>query len=244
MKKVHLMLMAMMGAVMAGTTQGASPDEVLKGIHWYGQGSVKIAMGGKSVYIDPIQLKTKDSASIILLTHSHPDHLSLEDVAKIISPQTVVIAPSDCARQIESRFKMKVKVVKPGTTVTLPGIKIDAVPAYNIVKTKCHPRESQWVGYVISLGGVTIYHAGDTERIPEMKKLTVDIALVPLGQTYTMETVRDAADAVLDVKAKIAIPIHYGQYEGKAEDAQEFARLLKDQVKVVLKEREATVTGF
>jgi L-ascorbate metabolism protein UlaG (beta-lactamase superfamily) len=233
-----MMLIAMMDGAINGTTRGLTLEEVLKGIHWYGQGSIKIAVEGKIVYIDPFQLKSKDSADIILITHPHSDHLSLGDIAKIITPETVVIAPQDCARQIDNRFKTMVKVVKPGTTVNLQGVQIETVPAYNIVKTKCHPQENQWVGYVISLGGVRIYHAGDTERIPEMTKLTADIALVPLGRTYTMETVRDAADAVLDVKAKIAIPVHYGQYEGQAEDAQEFARLLKDQVKVALKERE------
>jgi L-ascorbate metabolism protein UlaG (beta-lactamase superfamily) len=94
------------------------------------------------------------------------------------------------------------------------------------------------VGYIVKVEGVRIYHAGDTERIPEMKKITADIILVPLGQTYTMNSVKDAADSAIDVKASIAIPMHYGQYEGKDSDAVKFAELLKGKIKVIIKERE------
>jgi L-ascorbate metabolism protein UlaG (beta-lactamase superfamily) len=119
---------------------------------------------------------------------------------------------------------------------TVGNIQIEAVPAYNIVKTNYHPKEKKYVGYIITVEGVRIYHAGDTERIPEMKEFTCDIVLLPLGQTYTMNTVEEAAEAALDVKAKFAIPIHYGMYEGKMEDAIKFAELLKDKIQVVIQE--------
>ncbi|MCK4836639.1 MAG: MBL fold metallo-hydrolase, partial [Candidatus Aminicenantes bacterium] len=99
-------------------------------------------------------------------------------------------------------------------------------------------KENQWVGYILTIDGIRIYHAGDTERIPEMKNFSCDIALLPLGQTYTMNSVKEAAEAAIDVKAKIAIPIHYGLYEGKTQDAVEFQNILKDKIKVIIKEKE------
>lgn len=240
MKKMRFWLFALTLAVLGSVAWGASPDKMVDRIHWYGQASLRIdAAPGKKVFIDPLLLKEKDSASVILITHSHEDHLSLDDLAKIIDKQTVVVAPQDCVATIEKRFpETKVKSVEPGVKMDLPGVKIEAVPAYNIVKTQFHAQEKKWVGYIVTVEGVKIYYAGDTERIPEMKQMTADIALVPLGQTYTVGSVKEATEVVMDVKAKIAIPVHYGLYEGKDEDAQEFARLLKDKVKVVIKDKD------
>jgi L-ascorbate metabolism protein UlaG (beta-lactamase superfamily) len=112
------------------------------------------------------------------------------------------------------------------------------VPAYNVVKTNYHPKGNKWVGYILTIDGVKIYHAGDTERIPEMQEFTCDIVMLPLGQTYTMNSVEEAAEATLDVQAKIAIPIHYGMYEGTVEDAKKFQELLKNKVQVVIQTQE------
>jgi L-ascorbate metabolism protein UlaG (beta-lactamase superfamily) len=122
--------------------------------------------------------------------------------------------------------------------MNIDGILIEAVPAYNIVKTNFHPKANNWVGYILTIDKIRIYHTGDTERIPEMKNMACDIILLPLGQTYTMNSVEEAAEATLDVKAKIAIPIHFGLYEGKAEDAQKFQALLKVKVKVIIKQKQ------
>ena len=126
-------------------------------------------------------------------------------------------------------------MLKPGAQKIVAGVKVEAVPAYNVVKTNFHPKSNNWVGFVITISNVKIYHAGDTERIPEMKDIECDIALLPLGQTYTMNSVKDAADAAIDVKARIAIPIHYGLYEGKEEDARKFKELLAGKVDVIIK---------
>ena len=107
-----------------------------------------------------------------------------------------------------------------------------------MTKTQFHPKANNWVGYLLTIDGVKIYHFGDTERIPEMKNIVCDIALLPLGQKYTMNSVQEAADAALDARAKIAIPIHYGLYEGKAADADAFAALLKGKITVVIKPNE------
>ncbi|MBI4645040.1 MAG: MBL fold metallo-hydrolase [Bacteroidia bacterium] len=189
------------------------------------------------IYIDPYQLKTTEKADIILITHSHYDHLSLDDIAMIKDEKTTFIAPKDAADKIEARFKTKVTILEPGQKTNIGNINIEAVAAYNPDK-QYHPKANKWVGYIFTINGVKIYHAGDTGRIPEMKNITCDIALLPLGQTYTMTTVEDAVLSAGDVHAKIAIPIHYGLYEGKAEDAVTFKNSLSGKVEVVIKQKE------
>jgi L-ascorbate metabolism protein UlaG (beta-lactamase superfamily) len=105
-----------------------------------------------------------------------------------------------------------------------------------VVKTNYHPKENNWIGYIIDVDGVLVYHAGDTERIPEMRNMIVDIALLPLGQTYTMNSVEEAAEAAIDINPSIAVPIHYGMYEGSVEDALKFKELLAGKVEVVILE--------
>ena len=212
--------------------------DMVNNIHWLGQSTVKISVPGKTIYIDPFQIKKTDQANIILITHSHSDHLSPEDIAKVSSEQTIIIAPRDCLEQIKNIAKDKTVISEPGLKKQLGNILIEAVPAYNVVKTNFHPRANNWVGYVMTLDGIKIYHAGDTERIPEMKGFECDIALLPLGQTYTMNSVKEAAEAAIDVKSKVAIPIHYGLYEGQNQDAREFKSLLKDKIKVIIKKKE------
>ena len=217
----------------------ATPEEMLEKIHWFGQATVKIEMGEKSLYIDPFQLEKGDPADIILITHAHQDHFSPNDIRKVMKDATVFFAPKDVAAKLRKQFeKATVIAVEPGMTQQQDGLTIEVVPAYNVTKTQNHPKANSWVGYVLTIDGVKIYHSGDTERIPEMKNIACDIALLPLGQTYTMNSVQEAADAALDVKAKIAIPIHYGLYEGKKEDADAFAALLKDKINVVIKPNE------
>lgn len=210
--------------------------KIIEQIEWLGQASVRIRYNETTIYIDPFHLKENDIADITFLTHSHYDHLSIEDIQKIADDKTIIYAPFDCVpRLLDAGFKNVLDVV-PGSKEKIEGLEFEAVPAYNIKKTTFHPKGNRWVGYIIEWDGVRIYHMGDTERIPEMKEINCDIVLVPLGQTYTMNSVEEAADAVLDVKAKIAIPIHYGLYEGTKEDALKFKDLLENKVEVMIKE--------
>lgn len=212
--------------------------DMVDNIHWLGQATIKISIPGKTIYIDPYQIKNPDQADIILITHSHGDHLSLEDIAKVSSDKTIIMAPNDCLKQLKDITMDKTIVSEPGIKKQFKGIHIEAVPAFNMVKTNFHPKSNRWVGYILTLNGIKIYHAGDTEKIPEMKNFQCDIALLPLGQTYTMNSVKEAAEAALDVKARVAIPIHYGLYEGQESDAREFKELLKNKIKVIIKEKE------
>lgn len=241
MKRLIIYSMALLGLFIfqsVASSKEVTPDEMVKNIHWLGQAAVKIMAGEKVIFIDPYQISEKDKADIILISHSHRDHFSTNDISKIHKENTMFIAPKDCKKTIGDLFKTDVTVLEPGMSTKVGDVLIEAVPAYNTIKTHYHPKKNRWVGYILTIDGVRIYHAGDTERIPEMKNFTCDIAMLPLGQTYTMNSVEEATEAAMDVKAKIAIPIHYGMYEGTAEDAEKFKKILRDKVKVIIKEKE------
>lgn len=209
-------------------------EALAESIQWFGQASIKIQYSGKTIYIDPFRIKLSDTADIIFITHPHFDHYSEEDIKKIATTDTVIFCPNELVESTKKLELAKVYGVAPGFETEWKGICIKAVPAYNIIKSDKHLREKKWVGYVLTLGHVIIYHAGDTEKIPEMKSISCDIILIPLGQTYTMNTVDDAVNAVLDTDASIAIPIHFGMYEGKVEDAELFKRKLAGRVDVII----------
>lgn len=195
-------------------------------IQWLGQAAVRIDYLGRAIYIDPYQLKSEGKADLVLITHDHQDHLSLQDIAKIAGPETRFVVAGACVDKLQQAGYKNVLSVAPGSNITLFGMGISAVPAYNLSK-QMHPKSKNYVGFVIDFGGIKLYHTGDTERIPEMKEIRCDIIMLPLGQTYTMNSVEEAAGAVLDTKARIAIPIHYGMYEGTEEDARKFGELMK-----------------
>lgn len=216
--------------------QKINPEEVLRfasAIGWLGQATVRIHHNGKVIYIDPYQLKATDKADLILITHDHNDHLSLPDIAKIAGPETRLVVAAACREKLEQAGYKNIQTVSPGSEITVMDLMISAVPAYNITKPM-HPKNKGYVGYVIDFGGIRVYHTGDTERVPEMKEIRCDIILVPLGQKYTMNSVEDAVEAVTDTGASVAIPIHYGLYEGSVEDAQKFTELLKSKNVTVL----------
>ena len=196
-------------------------------IHWLGHDTFRIE-GEQLIYTDPFNIKKKDKADIILITHEHRDHCSPEDVKKIQGPDTIIVTPGDCA----VKLKGNIKIVKPGDKIEVRGVKIEAVPSYNTNK-QFHTKDRGWVGYVFTVKGQRIYIAGDTDRIPEMKNIRTDIALLPVSGTYVM-TADEAAQAALDIKPKVAIPMHYGSIVGTKEDAQKFAEKLKGKIEVVI----------
>jgi L-ascorbate metabolism protein UlaG (beta-lactamase superfamily) len=209
--------------------QTKKPDEILafaKTIRWLGQATVRFVYQGHVIYIDPYQLNSSDSADLILITHDHGDHLSLPDIARIARGTTRFVAAEACTDKLKKAGYNNILSISPGSKITLLGLGITAVPAYNLTK-QMHPKSKNFVGFVIDFDGIQVYHTGDTERIPEMKEIRCDIILLPLGQTYTMNSVEEAVGALLDTKATVAIPIHWGLYEGSAEDAGKFGELLK-----------------
>lgn len=192
-------------------------------IEWLGHASFKLA-GKKVIYIDPFQIPEGEPADIILITHPHHDHCSVDDVKKIVKLDTVIIAPIDCQSKIaEGKFHYaEFKNVVPGDKISIYGYHISAVPAYNVNK-HFHNKSDEWVGYVVSDGNKSIYHAGDTDFIQEMASIKTDVAMLPVGGTYTMNA-REAAQATFAMKPKVAIPMHYGSIVGKPEDAEVFAK--------------------
>ena len=198
---------------------------MLTKVKWLGHSSVKIE-AGKVIYIDPWKIKMGQKADLILISHTHHDHLSPADIKKIQKEETVIIASSDAASQLSG----DVRVLKPGQEVTVHGITIQAIPAYNIGKAY-HPKASQWIGFLLTVEGKTIYYGGDTDLIPEMQSIRADIVILPVGGTYTM-TAKEAAEAVNLIRPEVAIPIHYGDIVGTLEDAIQFKGLCKIPVEI------------
>lgn len=211
--------------------RGKEATIMVKNIHWLGHDTFKV-IGDKVIYTDPFKIKKMDRADIILITHEHYDHCSPEDVKKVQGPDTVIVTTPDCAKKLSGN----IKTVKPGDKLNVLGIEIEAVPAYNTNK-QFHRRDKNWVGYIFTAQGQRIYIAGDTDRIPEMKNLRVDIALLPVSGTYVM-TADEAIEAALDIKPRLAIPMHYGSIVGDKKDAQRFAEGLKGKIEVIILKEE------
>lgn len=211
----------------SGSEPSQEVSTMLAPIHWLGHASVKIT-GEKVIYIDPWQLKKGEPADLILITHGHYDHCSPEDVAKIQKSGTVIVATSDCKNKLSG----DVRTIAPGDQLDVNGIQIEAVPAYNI-GTSFHPKANGWVGYIVTVNGARVYHAGDTDRIPEMDDINTDVALLPVGGTYTMNA-QQAAEAAIAIGPKVAVPMHYARIVGSEDDAKRFQELCKGKVEVVI----------
>lgn len=202
-------------------------------IEWTGHAGFMLK-NDKVICIDPFKLGgDNEKADLILVTHEHYDHCSIGDIKKIIKPETIIVTVADCQSKVSGMEVANVTLVNPGDKVNVQGTMIEAVPAYNIGK-KFHPKENEWVGFIITIKGKRIYHAGDTDHIPEMKALqNIDIALVPVSGTYVMKP-EEAAKAVNELKPKVAIPMHYGAgIIGTKADAEKFKSLVNGRVEVL-----------
>lgn len=187
----------------------------------------------KVIYFDPYKVNTTEKADIIFISHEHYDHCSVNDIKKIMQPSTIIITVPDCMSKLAGLPIANVTLVKPGDRLNVKDLAVEAVPAYNTNKP-FHPKENQWVGFVVTINGKRIYHAGDTDFIPEMKNLTnIDIALMPVSGQFVM-TAEEAANAVNIFKPKVAIPMHYGAgVAGTMNDAERFKSSAKVQVVIL-----------
>lgn len=202
-------------------------DEILKKMKWLGHSGFLINTNGKAIYIDPYQIpEGMPQADIILVTHGHYDHCSLEDIKKLQKKETIIITEKSSAKKLQG----KVTVLQPGEKTEIDEILVTAVPAYNTNK-KFHPQKNGWLGFVLTIEGVRIYHAGDTDYIAEMKKIAAEIALLPVSGTYVM-TASEAAQAALDINPAVAVPMHCGSLVGTMDDAKSFADALQGKIRV------------
>ena len=196
--------------------------------------SIRISKN-KVIYIDPFKIdKNYNDADIVFITHDHFDHYSEEDIDKVINENTTIIIPKELLTKILRKGinKNAVITVKSNKEYMVQGIKFETIPAYNTNKT-FHPKENNWVGYIITLDGIRYYIAGDTDITEENRKVKCDVAFVPVGGTYTMDF-KEAAQLINEIQPKIAVPIHYGSVVGTKQDATDFIKLLHPNIKGII----------
>lgn len=196
--------------------------------------SIRISKN-KAIYIDPFKIdKDYNDADIVFITHDHFDHYSEEDIDKVINENTTIIIPKELLTKILRKGinKNAVITVESNKEYMVQGIKFETIPAYNTNKT-FHPKENDWVGYIITLDGIRYYIAGDTDITEENRKVKCDVAFVPVGGTYTMDF-KEAAQLINEIQPKIAVPIHYGSVVGTKQDATDFIKLLHSSIKGII----------
>jgi L-ascorbate metabolism protein UlaG (beta-lactamase superfamily) len=201
--------------------------DMVKKIKWLGHDGFMIN-ASKKICFDPYQISIDEKADLILITHDHFDHCSPEDVVKIQNDKTIIVTEKDSAKKISGNIRS----IKPGDVVDIDQIKIEGIRAYNVNKN-FHPKANDWLGFIVEVDGVRIYHAGDTDLIPEMKDIRTDIALLPVSGTYVM-TALEAVEAAKKINPKIAIPMHYGAIVGDKNDATRFKEGLKGAIEVII----------
>lgn len=200
------------------------------------QSSIRIRGREVTVYLDPFRMEEEPhDADLILITHDHYDHYSPEDIAKVATAQTTIVVPAGMADAVRADLgaAADIRTVVPDRHYEIGGLAFDTVPAYNINK-KFHPKAAGWVGYVLSIDGQTIYVSGDMDDTPEARAVRCDVALVPIGGTYTMNP-REAAAFINALGPQVVIPTHYGSIVGRREDAQTFAAAVRPDIKVEVK---------
>lgn len=217
----------------------------MENITWFGHASFSFTdtNGNKIYYVDPFDLTISEleKADLIFITHAHNDHFSPMDIEKIVKENTIIIAPMDILAKINRDEALK-QVVEPNKSYEVKGFKFQTIPAYNTHPDKLnfHPKSNNWVGYIFELNGKKIYHAGDTDFIEEMKELknlNLDVAMLPIGGTYTMD-VEEAAKAANAIAAKVTIPMHYRRLnsDNYQELEEKFKNLITESEVVIVEE--------
>ncbi len=189
--------------------------------------SIRIGLEGTVLYFDPFRLDASPhDADIVFITHKHYDHYSPEDIEKVRKPETIFVTPYDIYPE------QRVALV-PGSTTLVKGIRAETVPAYNLNKD-FHPKDNGWLGYVVDCKGLRVYVSGDTDATPEARQVRCDVALVPIGGTYTM-TAEEAAELINEMRPRYAIPTHYACIVGERSDGDRFKALVDPSIEVILK---------
>jgi len=193
---------------------------VLDRITWFRQSALRWTGDERTIYIDPWGTpEDAPPADLILITHAHVDHFQPEEIERLRTAETKLVAPRDVADELTG----DVTAVAPDESHQVAGVSFVTVPAYNTRKEALdfHPRANAWVGYVLDIGGVTYYHAGDTDHAPELDQVHTDVALLPIGGHYTMN-VEEAAGLARAIGPSLAVPMHYGFVVGSPSDGERF----------------------
>jgi L-ascorbate metabolism protein UlaG (beta-lactamase superfamily) len=201
---------------------------IMDRVIWLGHAGIALDLP-PLVVIDPHGItQSSRKADLILVTHPHYDHTDPDSIRVLAGPGTSFVGPEEAV----AKLPRGAISMKPGQKMVVAGVEIEAVPAYNIGK-QFHLKEKGWVGYIVRHGGVACYHAGDTDLIPEMDSISCDVAFLPVGGKYTMTAV-EAAEAVMHIRPKFAVPIHYGTVVGSAHDAEAFVKACPPGVEVLV----------
>lgn len=188
----------------------------------------------KVIYFDPFRIKEEShDADLIFCTHTHYDHFSEEDISKIKKEDTKIVITQDGKEKAENMGfdSDNIFIVKPNEEYNICKINVKTIKAYNENK-KFHPKENEWVGYVLNLNDTKYYIAGDTDITKENRRVSCDVAFLPIGGTYTM-TATEAASLANEIRPKIAIPTHYGEIVGEKDDVNEFKNILNSNIECV-----------
>jgi L-ascorbate metabolism protein UlaG (beta-lactamase superfamily) len=213
---------------------------LIDALDWLGHSGFRLRAGRAIVYIDPYRVSADaPKADLILVTHGHYDHFSPQDLERLSQKGTWLVAPAAVAERVSGN----VLSIAPGEMLEdelVRGVAVAAVAAYNTSKRDgdgkvFHPPGAGFVGYDLNVRGERLYHAGDTDVIPEMDAVAgVDVALLPVSGTYTM-TAREAAEAARRIAPRVAVPMHWGEHIGTREDAEEFAAAAPGEVRILEK---------
>lgn len=197
---------------------------MLGSITWFRQAALRFADGNLTIYIDPWGTGEDEApADLILITHAHADHFQPDEIERLRTSGTRIVAPHDVAAELSG----DVTPVAPGESHEVAGVRFTTVPAYNVVehRLEAHPKANRWVGYVLELPGGTYYHAGDTDHAPELDEVKTDVAFLPIGgDPYTMNA-EEAAGLARSITPQLAVPIHYGFVVGSPSDGERFREL-------------------
>lgn len=214
-------------------------NDLLAGVSHLKQSTIRI-QSDKVIYIDPFGIDgTPEDADVIFVSHGHYDHFSIEDIKKLAKKDTVLVIPEDCVKAARDAGFENSLSVRPSLSYEVNGLNFNTIPAYNIGKF-FHPKDKNWVGYVLKVNNVTYYFAGDTDFILEMKDVKADVAFLPVGGTYTM-TWKEAAEAANTISPQVAVPIHFADLVGTADDAQNFVNGLNSTIQGVILKNNLTL---